>query len=79
MGRWPHAVLQFEDFNLAHAQPLLERYRQHHLIFNDDIQARTHPALNPEPRFTHSNLASRVSSRTVNEFSAPDVAYFVNL
>lgn len=39
MGRWPHAVLQFEDFNLAHAQPLLERYRKHHLIFNDDIQA----------------------------------------
>ena len=33
-------MLQFEDFNLEHAQPLLERYRFHHLVFNDDIQAR---------------------------------------
>ena len=38
MTRWPNAVLQFEDFNMAHAQPLLERYRDHHLVFNDDIQ-----------------------------------------
>jgi len=37
----PQAVLQFEDFNLEHAQPLLERYRFHHLVFNDDIQALT--------------------------------------
>lgn len=39
MSRWPKAVLQFEDFSLEHAYPLLERYRHHHLIFNDDIQA----------------------------------------
>lgn len=38
MSRWPKAVLQFEDFSLEHAYPLLERYRHHHLIFNDDIQ-----------------------------------------
>lgn len=38
MGRYPQAVLQFEDFNMAHAAPLLERYRDHHLCFNDDIQ-----------------------------------------
>ena len=25
--RWPRAVLQFEDFELAHARPLLQRYR----------------------------------------------------
>ena len=30
MSRWPTAVLQFEDFNTAHALPLLERYRHHH-------------------------------------------------
>lgn len=42
MGRYPRAVLQFEDFNLAHALPLLERYRNHHLVFNDDVQARMH-------------------------------------
>lgn len=40
MGRWPHAVLQFEDFALEHAGPLLKRYRDHHTVFNDDIQAR---------------------------------------
>ena len=38
MGRYPKAVLQFEDFNMEHAAPLLERYRDHHLCFNDDIQ-----------------------------------------
>ena len=43
MGRYPRAVLQFEDFNLAHALPLLERYRDHHLVFNDDVQARLFP------------------------------------
>ena len=39
MGRYPNAVLQFEDFNMEHATPLLDRYRDHHLCFNDDIQA----------------------------------------
>jgi malic enzyme len=38
MGRWPNAVLQFEDFSLEHAQPLLERYRHHWCVFNDDQQ-----------------------------------------
>lgn len=38
MGRWPNAVLQFEDFNIEHALPLLERYRYHHTVFNDDVQ-----------------------------------------
>ncbi|GAB4815889.1 hypothetical protein N2152v2_002935, partial [Parachlorella kessleri] len=38
MGRWPKAVLQFEDFNIEHALPLLERYRYHHTVFNDDVQ-----------------------------------------
>ncbi len=27
-----------QDFNMAHAAPLLERYRDTHLVFNDDIQ-----------------------------------------
>ena len=38
MGRWPNAVLQFEDFSIDHAQILLERYRHAHCVFNDDIQ-----------------------------------------
>ncbi len=47
MGRWPNAVLQFEDFNMAHAQPLLERYRDHHLVFNDDIQVCGQNTMSP--------------------------------
>lgn len=39
MSRWPHAILQFEDFNLQHARPLLDRYRYSHCVFNDDIQS----------------------------------------
>lgn len=38
MARWPNAVLQFEDFQMAHALTLLQRFRHHHLVFNDDIQ-----------------------------------------
>ncbi|EFN53662.1 hypothetical protein CHLNCDRAFT_136414 [Chlorella variabilis] len=41
MGRWPKAVLQFEDFNIEHAAPLLERYRYSHCVFNDDGTAAT--------------------------------------
>jgi malate dehydrogenase (decarboxylating) len=37
-GRWPRAVLQFEDFSIEHALPLLQRYRHHHLVFN--VRAR---------------------------------------
>jgi hypothetical protein len=36
--RYPQAVLQFEDFSIDRALPLLERYRYDHLVFNDDIQ-----------------------------------------
>eukprot|EP00878_Enallax_costatus_P010809 GHUV01011286.1.p1 GENE.GHUV01011286.1~~GHUV01011286.1.p1 ORF type:complete len:640 (+),score=175.69 GHUV01011286.1:1018-2937(+) len=45
MGRWPNAVLQFEDFQMKHALTLLERYRDHHLVFNDDIQGTAATAL----------------------------------
>eukprot|EP01025_Chloroclados_australasicus_P049130 TRINITY_DN5588_c0_g2_i2.p1 TRINITY_DN5588_c0_g2~~TRINITY_DN5588_c0_g2_i2.p1 ORF type:complete len:645 (+),score=58.64 TRINITY_DN5588_c0_g2_i2:80-1936(+) len=38
MSRWPKAILQFEDFSFYNAMPLLQRYRDHHLVFNDDIQ-----------------------------------------
>ena len=34
----PHACLQWEDFSGRHAEPLLARYRDEMLTFNDDIQ-----------------------------------------
>jgi malate dehydrogenase (oxaloacetate-decarboxylating) len=36
--RWPHVLLQFEDFAQTHASPLLARYRDQLCAFNDDIQ-----------------------------------------
>ena len=36
--KWPNALVQFEDFSNDHCFDLLERYRDTHLCFNDDIQ-----------------------------------------
>jgi malate dehydrogenase (oxaloacetate-decarboxylating)(NADP+) len=37
-ARWPHALIQFEDFSSDKAATILETYRNGHLCFNDDIQ-----------------------------------------
>lgn len=44
-GELPDACLQWEDFATPHARPILERYRDELLTFNDDIQGTAAVAL----------------------------------
>jgi malic enzyme len=42
--RWPSCLVQFEDFSNANALNLLEKYRDRHLCFNDDVRSALSPA-----------------------------------
>lgn len=35
---YPHSLLHFEDYGVTNAERILERYRDTHAVFNDDIQ-----------------------------------------
>ncbi|KAK9076506.1 hypothetical protein SSX86_004840 [Deinandra increscens subsp. villosa] len=37
-NRWPHVIVQFEDFQCKWASMLLNRYRNTYRMFNDDVQ-----------------------------------------
>ena len=58
---YPGVMLQFEDFALPHALPLLERYRDKILCFNDDIQGTAAVAVSTVLS------ASRVLGRSISD------------
>jgi malate dehydrogenase (oxaloacetate-decarboxylating) len=60
----PAVLLQWEDFAATHARPLLDRYRDRLLTFNDDIQGTAAVTLGALIGAVHASR-SRLSEQTV--------------
>ncbi len=62
--RWPNVLLQFEDFAIQHAAPLLQKYRDQLCMFNDDVQGTAAVAVGT--LLAASNVAgTRISNHRV--------------
>lgn len=42
----PHSLLHFEDFGVTNAKRLLDKYRDKHAVFNDDVYVTAHTSAN---------------------------------
>ncbi|KAL6307804.1 hypothetical protein BKA93DRAFT_726891 [Sparassis latifolia] len=59
---YPHSLVHFEDFGVSNAKRLLDKYRDQHAVFNDDVQgtgAVTLAAMMSAVGVTKSRLADQ--------------------
>jgi len=61
----PDVLLQWEDFATTHARPILDRYRDRLLTFNDDVQGTAAVVLGALTTASHLSGTSLTSQRVV--------------